>query len=62
MELRRYALMLWRWLWLIVLGTAIAGGASYIVSKRQVPIYQANTVLMVSQSKSIATFDSSLAK
>ena len=62
MELRRYALMLWRWLWLIVLGTAIAGGASYIVSERQVPIYQANTVLMVSQSKSIATFDSSLAK
>ena len=51
MELRRYALILWRWSWLIVLCTAIAGGASYIVSKRMVPIYQATTMLMVSQSK-----------
>ncbi len=61
MELRRYALILWRWSWLIVLGTLIAGGASYLVSKRQVPIYQANTLLMVSQSKSSTTLDSSMA-
>ena len=61
MELRRYAMLVWRWLWLIVLGTAIAGGTSYIVSKRMVPVYQATTMLMVSQSKSITTLDTSLA-
>src|SRR5450759_4020273 len=61
MDLRRYAMLVWRWLWLIVLGTAIAGGTSYIVSKRMVPVYQATTMLMVSQSKSITTLDTSLA-
>ena len=53
MELRRYAMLVWRWLWLIVLGTAIAGGASYVESKRQVPVYQASTKLLVNQSKAL---------
>lgn len=57
MELRRYALLLWRWLWLIVLGTVLAGGASYFVSKRTTPVYQANTLMMVSQAKAAAVMD-----
>jgi non-specific protein-tyrosine kinase len=53
MELRRYALLVWRWLWLIVLGMALAAGAAFIVSRRTQPVYSATATLLVNQSQSM---------
>ncbi len=50
MELKRYAAILWRWAWLILLGTVLAGGAAYGVSKLTTPIYRATTTLLVNQA------------
>lgn len=50
MELRQYATLLRKWLWLILVSTLIAGAASYVVSKNSTPIYQASTTLMVNQA------------
>ena len=47
LDLRKYALMLWRWLWLIVLCTMLAGGAAYIVSRATKPVYSASAVLLI---------------
>ncbi len=47
-ELRRYAALLWKWAWLILLGALIAGGIAYLVSARQSPVYRATAVLLVS--------------
>ena len=52
MELRRYALLVWRWLWLIILGTALAAGAAFLVSRRTQPVYSATATLLVNQSQS----------
>jgi non-specific protein-tyrosine kinase len=53
MELRRYALFLWRWLWLVTLGVALAAGTSYLTSKQMTPIYSASTMLLISPSKAV---------
>ena len=52
MELRRYAALALKWLWLLVLGTLVAGGVAYQVSRVQTPIYQAQLQLMVNQTQS----------
>lgn len=52
MELREYAQLVRKWLWLIVLCTAVAAVAAYVVSKNSTPIYQASTKLLVNQSSS----------
>ena len=49
MELRQYAATVWKWLWLIVLSTGIAAGASYLTSRSMPRIYQATATLMVGQ-------------
>jgi non-specific protein-tyrosine kinase len=49
MELRQYAALLRKWLWLIVVCTLAAGGTAYAVSRNSAPIYQATATLMVSQ-------------
>ncbi|MGB8648015.1 MAG: polysaccharide biosynthesis tyrosine autokinase [Anaerolineae bacterium] len=50
MELKQYFGVIWKWLWLIVLATGIAAGASYYATSRQPKIYQASTKIMVGQS------------
>ena len=50
MELRQYISIVWKWLWLIVLATVIAGGSSYYASRSMPSIYQASTTLMVGQT------------
>jgi len=50
MELRQYWELLKKWLWLIVLSALVAGGAAFLISSRQTPIYRASTRLLVSQS------------
>ncbi len=51
-ELRRYALLVWRWLWLIVLGTALAAGAAYVVCRRTTPVYSATVTLLINHAPS----------
>jgi len=50
MELRQYAAVVWKWLWLILLGTAIAGVSTWLAAKDQPPIYQSSTTLMIGQT------------
>ncbi len=47
MELRQYVFLIWRWLWLVILGTAVAGGVAYTVSRSQAPVYRATSTLLV---------------
>lgn len=49
MELREYVALVWRWLWLMVLGAVVAGASAYLISRNQVPIYRSTSVLLVSE-------------
>lgn len=50
MELKRYLYIIWKWLWLIVLCTLIAAGASFYATSRQPKLYQATATLLVGSS------------
>ena len=52
MELKQYALILWRWLWLILLGTVLAAVTAYIVSRVMTPVYAASSTLLINQAPS----------
>ena len=41
MELKKYTALIRHWLWLILLGAVVAGGAAYVFSSRQTPLYRA---------------------
>jgi non-specific protein-tyrosine kinase len=47
MELRQYFNTVRKWLWLIVLATAVAALASFIATRQQPPIYSSKTTLIV---------------
>ena len=50
MELKQYLSVIWKWLWLIVVSTAIAAGGSYYVTSGQPKLFQASAKLLVGQS------------
>ena len=50
MEIRQYLLLLRKWAWLLIMGLVLGGLASYLFSKNQTEIYEANTKIMISQS------------
>ncbi|MDI7277664.1 MAG: Wzz/FepE/Etk N-terminal domain-containing protein, partial [Anaerolineae bacterium] len=50
-EIRRYLELLRRWLWLIVLGTALAAGSAYVASRLSTPIYEASATLLISEGQ-----------
>lgn len=50
MEIRQYAAVIWKWSWLIVLSTIVAGVASWLVVRDQPANYQASTTLMIGQA------------
>ncbi len=52
MELRQYGRTLWKWFWLILVGAAIAGGVTYLVSSRSTPIYRSSSLLLIQQANS----------
>jgi capsular exopolysaccharide synthesis family protein len=52
MELRQYGRTIWKWLWLILVGAALAGGITYLVSSRSTPIYRASSQLLIQQAAS----------
>ena len=49
MELLQYVNIVRKWIWLIILATALAAGSSLIASLLAVPIYRTTTTLIVSQ-------------
>lgn len=49
-ELKKYAALIWHWAWLIILGALIAGGAAYLVSSNQTPIYSTSARLLIDQA------------
>lgn len=49
MELERYAKVLWKWLWLVVLASAVAGASSYWATRSAPRIYRTSTTVMVGQ-------------
>jgi hypothetical protein len=56
-DLRRYLALLWHWAWLLILAAVLAASASYVVSRRTIPVYQTSTLLLVSQGQSARTDD-----
>jgi len=52
-----YAMLARRWAWLIVLGIAICGSATYILSKRMTPVYRASSILIINIDSSPSPFD-----
>ncbi len=52
MELRQYAAIIGRWLWLIVLCTLLAGGTALVVSRNSTPIYEASATLLINEARS----------
>ena len=47
MQIRHYARVIWRWLWLILLGMLICAGATYFISKKTAPTYEAFALIQV---------------
>ncbi len=50
MEIKRYFALIWHWAWLVVLGTAVAGGTTYLISKNTVPVYYASSRLLIDEA------------
>ncbi|MBS1248785.1 MAG: Tyrosine-protein kinase YwqD [Chloroflexi bacterium] len=56
-DLRHYFILLWHWAWLIALATVLAALASYLVSDRKIPIYQASSTLMINEAPGTRSTD-----
>jgi len=56
-EIRKHLSTLIRWLWLIVLCTALGGVLAYVVSSRATPVYSATATLLVSQASGSGVYD-----
>jgi len=56
-EFHRYVSLLWHWSWLIILATALAGGAAYLSVIRQIPLYRASTLVMVNEAPATRNID-----
>lgn len=51
MELRQYARIVWKWFWLIVIGTVLSGASAYLISVNSAPVYQATASLLIREGK-----------
>ena len=49
MEIHQYIILFKRWTWLIILGGVVAATVAFVVSKSQKPLYQATSVLLISE-------------
>lgn len=58
LDLRRYFNLIKKWLWLLILGMVLAGGAAYVVSINLTPIYEATTTLLLEQSRGTSAITS----
>ena len=50
-DLKMYARLAWRWLWLVVLCAVIGGAAAFLVSLNMTPIYQAESKVMINEAR-----------
>lgn len=50
MDLRKYWTIVWRWSWLIALGTILGAGAAFVVSRNMTPVYSASATLLVNEA------------
>jgi polysaccharide biosynthesis transport protein len=55
--LSRYVTLAKRWMWVIVLGIVLCGGAAYVFSKSIKPVYQASAQLVVNLSSTTTPYD-----
>ncbi|NMC14047.1 MAG: polysaccharide biosynthesis tyrosine autokinase [Chloroflexi bacterium] len=51
-ELRQYIGLIWRWLWILIFATILAGILAFFISKRMTPVYQASTTLLINEAPS----------
>lgn len=52
MELKKYIRLMWHWWWVVLVGTALAGGAAYFLSTRTTPVYESSISLLINQAPS----------
>ncbi|MCK4450752.1 MAG: hypothetical protein KAX26_09185, partial [Anaerolineae bacterium] len=57
MELQSILRIIWKRLWLIVLGTLLISILVFVASKNMQPVYQAKVTMMVNQSTNIPFAD-----
>jgi capsular exopolysaccharide synthesis family protein len=50
-DLKMYARLAWRWLWLVVLCAVVAGAAAFLISLNMTPIYQAESKVMINEAR-----------
>lgn len=56
-SLSYYAMLARRWIWMVLLGIIICGGATYVISKQIPPVYQASAILIVNLESSTSAYD-----
>lgn len=56
-DLTQFISHLWRWAWLVILATLLAGAAAYLVSGLIPPTYQAQTTVLINEVPSNQTVD-----
>ncbi|MEJ2748581.1 MAG: hypothetical protein P8183_11845 [Anaerolineae bacterium] len=49
MKLQRVTSFLWQWGWLILLGTAVAGGTAFLINHNMTPVYQAAATWLIDE-------------
>lgn len=57
MEFRDIMNLIWKWLWLIIIATALATGGAYFISQYTTPVYRATTTLLISEPGASAQTD-----
>ena len=55
--IRDYLRLFWRWAWLIILAGILAGAASFLISIRMKPVYEAKSTILVSEASGTNTTD-----
>lgn len=56
-NIRDYLRLFWRWAWLIILAGVLAGGASYLISVRMQPVYEAKSTILISEASGASATD-----
>ena len=56
-SLRHYFLLIWKWMWLLALVSAVAAGSAYLAGRMTAPVYSAKTTLLINESGSTAVND-----
>jgi len=51
-DIKRWLVLLRHWIWLLILAALLGAATAYVISKFQMPIYQAKTQVMITRSSS----------